>query len=253
LVAAAIALLGALVPRPLTVTGPFVAAPARLIPLTSPDSGVVERVYARQGTRVEAGAPLLDIRDFDLERNALAAERASDSLETRIAQARAVGRSGEIARLEAERAVQAARLAGLSADRENLTVRSVGSGTVLTTRPEGMTGMWVDRGQPLIQVGIPDSVEVRVALSGAGSTLVQPGQPMRLIFHADGRRMATQVQAVAPASAGRGAVEVRVALPVGRGRLAGMTGEASVRLRDSNLWGALWWAVRRRVRSDILL
>jgi putative peptide zinc metalloprotease protein len=253
LVAAAIALLGALVPRPLTVTGPFVAAPARLIPLTSPDSGVVERVYARQGTRVEAGAPLLDIRDFDLERNALAAERASDSLETRIAQARAVGRSGEIARLEAERAVQAARLAGLSADRENLTVRSVGSGTVLTTRPEGMTGMWVDRGQPLIQVGIPDSVEVRVALSGAGSTLVQPGQPMRLIFRADGRRMATQVQAVAPASAGRGAVEVRVALPVGRGRLAGMTGEASVRLRDSNLWGALWWAVRRRVRSDILL
>jgi hypothetical protein len=33
----------------------------------------------------------------------------------------------------------------------------------------------------------------------------------------------------------------------------GMTGEASVVLRDSNLWGALWWALRARVRSDILL
>ncbi len=53
--ALAIVLLGAIIPRPITVTGSFVAAPARLIPLTSPDSGVVERVYARQGTWVGAG------------------------------------------------------------------------------------------------------------------------------------------------------------------------------------------------------
>jgi hypothetical protein len=46
----------------------------------------------------------------------------------------------------------------------------------------------------------------------------------------------------------------------GRVRLAatpdlrpGMTGEASVVLRDSNLWGALWWSLRGKIRSDILL
>jgi putative peptide zinc metalloprotease protein len=253
LVTGSIILLGAIVPRPLTVRGSFAAAPARLMPLTSPDSGVVAHVYARQGTRVEPGVPLMDIRDFDLERNALAASRATDSLEARIAQARAAGRSGEIARLEAERAVQVARLAGLAADRENLTVRAVGSGTVLTRRPEELEGAWVDRGQPLIEVGTPDSVEVRVALTGAGSTLVKPGQPMELIFHADGRRVTTEVGAVAPASAGHGAVEVRVALPVGPDREAGMTGEASIRIKESNVWGSLWWGVRRRVRSDILL
>lgn len=254
IVAGLVGLLGAVIPRPITVTGRFVAAPARLIPLTSPDSGVVARVYARQGTRVDAGAPLVEVRDFDLERSALAARRGSDSLAAREGQARAAGRPAEVARLEAERAAEDARLVGLTADRDNLTVRAVGSGTVLTPRPEELAGTWVDRGQPLIQLGLPDSVEVRVALSGSGSTLVRPGQRMRLFFHAGGYRIATLVGNVAPASPGaEGAVEVRVPLPVGPDARAGMTGEASVTLRESNLWGSLWWGVRRRIRSDILL
>ena len=252
--AAVIVLLGVVIPRPITVTGPFVAAPARLIPLTAPDSGVVERVYARQGTEVAAGAPLLEIRDFDLERNALAAQRHSDSLAAREAQARAAGRPAEVARLEAERAGEDARLAGFRAERENLTLRAVGNGTVLTPRPEDIEGRWVGRGQPLLQLGLPDSVEVRVALSGPGSTLVRPRQPLRLFFHAGGNRMTTMVGSVAPASAGdSGAVEVRVALPVGADVRAGRTGEASVTLRRSNVWGSLWWGLRRRIRSDILL
>jgi hypothetical protein len=32
-----------------------------------------------------------------------------------------------------------------------------------------------------------------------------------------------------------------------------MTGEASIMVRRSNLWGALWWGFRQRVRTDILL
>ena len=249
-----IVVLGAIVPRPITVTGAFVAAPSRLIPLTSPDSGVVGRVFAREGTRVSAGAPLVEIRDFALERSALASQRSVDSLAAREAQARAAGRLAELARLEAERAAEDARLAGLRADQENLTVRAVGDGTVLTVRPEEMAGRWVDRGQSLLRLGLPDSVEVRVALAGSGSTLVRAGQPLRLIFHSDGGRIATRVASVAPASAGdSGTVEVRVALPVGPDARAGMTGEASVTLRQSNVWGSLWWGVRRRIRSDILL
>jgi multidrug efflux pump subunit AcrA (membrane-fusion protein) len=252
--AAIIVALGALIPRPITVTGSFVAAPARLIPLTAPDSGVVGRVLAREGTRVSAGAPLVEIRDFALERSALASRRTIDSLVAREAQARAAERPAELARLEAERAAEDARLAGLRADQENLTVRAVGDGTVLTVRPEQMTGRWIDRGQPLLMLGLPDSVEVRVAMAGSGSTLVQAGQPLRLIFHSNGGRIATRVASVAPASTGdSGTVEVRVALAAGPQARAGMTGEASVTLRQSNVWGSLWWGVRRRIRSDILL
>ncbi len=111
---------------------------------------------------------------------------------------------------------------GLTADRERLTIRAVGSGTVLTPRPEDLTGRWIDRGQPVVQLGAPDSVEIRVALTGPGSTLVRAGQPMRLFLLADGHRIATRIESVAAASAGdSGAVEVRVALPAGGGAAPG--------------------------------
>ncbi len=249
-----IVVLGAIIPRPITVTGSFVAAPARLIPLTSPDSGVVERVYARQGTWVAPGTPLVEIRDFDLERNLLAVQRRSDSLDARERQARAAGKPAEVARLEAEQATEVARLTGLTADRERLTIRAVGSGTVLSPRPEDLAGRWIDRGQPVLQLGAPDSVEIRVALTGPGSTLVRVGQPMQLFLLSDGHRIATRIESVAAASAGdSGAVEVRVALPAAVEVRPGVTGEASVTLRQSNVWGSIWWGIRRRIRSDILL
>ncbi len=103
---------GILLPRPITVSGPFTAAPALSMPLTAPDSGVVHRVYVREGTRVDAGMPVLEIRDLELERQAAAGRRVVDSLAGRESQARASGRTGEMARLSAERATAEARLAG---------------------------------------------------------------------------------------------------------------------------------------------
>jgi hypothetical protein len=91
-------------------------------------------------------------------------------------------------------------------------------------------------------------------MAGSGSTLVRAGQPLRLIFHSNGGRIATQVASVAPASTeDSGTVEARVALAAGPDVRAGMTGEGSVTLRKSNVWGSLWWGIRRRIRSDILL
>ncbi|HET7470847.1 MAG TPA: HlyD family efflux transporter periplasmic adaptor subunit [Gemmatimonadales bacterium] len=247
-------LIGALIPRPITVTGPFAVAPALSVGLTSPDSGIVAGVYVREGTRVEAGMPLLQVRDLDLERAALEAGRRVDSISAREAQARAAGHSDETARLEAERATESARLDGMAAEQRLLTLRALVPGVVVTSRPERLTGRWVELGQHLLELGQPDSLEIRIALVGAGATQVRAGQPARLVFHADGRSLAGRVGGVALSSAaGSGAVEARIGLR-GDGRCRpGMTGEASVTLRESNLWGALWWSVRRRVRTDILL
>jgi putative peptide zinc metalloprotease protein len=249
-----ILLAGALIPRPITVTGPFAVTPALSVPFTAPDSGIVATVYVREGTRVEAGMPLLQIRDLDLERAALEAGRRVDSLAAREAQARAANRTDETARLEAERATEAARLAGFTAQQRLLTVRTPVPGIVVTHRPERLTGRWVGLGERLLELGQPDSLEIRIALEGAGATQVHPGQGARLVFHADGHTLRERVGGVALSSApGSGTVEARVGLSAdGRWR-PGMTGEASVTLRRSNLWGALWWGVRRRVRTDILL
>jgi putative peptide zinc metalloprotease protein len=253
-VAAVILLAGLLIPRPITVTGPFVVAPALSVALTAPDSGLVGRVYVRAGTRVEAGMPLVQVRDLDLERATLVTARRADSLAARVSQARAAGATGEVARLEAERAPDAARLDGMTTAQRDLTVRALVPGIVVTRRPEELLGRWVGLGERLIELGQPDSVELRIALAGAGATQVRPGQPVRLVFHADAASLADTITAVAPASSGgAGAVEARVGMRESPRWRPGMTGEASVTLRRSNVWGSLWWAVRKRVRTDLLL
>jgi hypothetical protein len=48
-------------------------------------------------------------------------------------------------------------------------------------------------------------------------------------------------------------VEARLRLPADESWRAGVTGEASIRLRESNVWGALWWHARRLIRTDLFL
>jgi HlyD family secretion protein len=142
----------------------------------------------------------------------------------------------------------------MTAEQRLLTVRALVPGMVVTPRPERLTGRWVSLGEPLLELGQPDSLEIRIALAGAGATQVRAGQATRLVFHADGHTLTGRVASVALSSAaGSGTVEARVGLRGGGRWRPGMTGEASVTLRKSNLWGALWWGVRRRVRTDILL
>jgi multidrug efflux pump subunit AcrA (membrane-fusion protein) len=250
----AVVLIGLVVPRPITVTAPFAVAPALSLPVTAPDSGLIQRVYVREGTGVTPGTPLIEMRNFDLERAAFTSRRLVDSMVAREAQARARNEMGVVSRIAAERATEAARLAGLQLEAGSLMLRAPAAGIVLTPRPESLGGHWVSLGQRLLQLGLPDSLEARIELSGAGASLVREGQPVRLLFYSDAAGTArSQVATVAAASAGgTGAVEVRAGISA-QGRRPGMTGEASITLRRSNVWGALWWGIRGRIRTDLLL
>jgi putative peptide zinc metalloprotease protein len=255
-VAVALLVLGVVVPRPITVTGRFAAAPALSIRLTAPGSGMVDRVLVREGSRVAAGMPVIEIRNLQLERRAAASARLADSLAALAAQARALARQDELGRLEGELAEEQARLSGMRAELGTLRVRALGSGVVMTERPEELSGRWVKEGDLLLLLGQPDSVELRIGLRGAGASQVRPGQQVRLIAHADpGARIATRILSISAAAArdSAGSLEARIRTAAGAAWRPGMTGEASVTLRRSNLWGSLWWALRRRIRSDILL
>jgi putative peptide zinc metalloprotease protein len=253
--AVAVLVLGAVLPRPITVTGRFAAAPALSIPLTAPEDGMVDRVLVREGSRVTAGVPVIEIRNLQLERRAAASARLVDSLAALGTRARALAQQDELGRLEAERAEEEARLSGMRAELATLRVRAAGSGIVMTERPEELPGRWVKQGDLMLMLGQPDSVELRIGLSGAGASQVRPGQPVRLIAHADpGVRVAARITSVSAAGRGSGgSLEARVRAAAGPAWRPGMTGEASITLRESNLWGSLWWALRRRIRSDILL
>ena len=90
--------------------------------------------------------------------------------------------------------------------------------------------------------------------SGAGASLVRPGQRVRVVSHADpALRLETTVGSVAEAASADGTIESRVPLPLRPGLRAGMTGSARIQLREATIWGALWWALRSRLRTDLLL
>lgn len=260
-VAIGLLLLITVLPWDITVTGPFTAAPARALAVVAPDSGYVARVLVREGTSVAAGAPLVRLRDFDLERTALAQRRVVDSLgalERRLrarVQAGVSGSSaGELERHTRERAVAEAELAGSLERIEALALRARHAGVVLTERPELLAGQWVEAGQTVITIGAPDSVEVRIRLRGGGATRVEPGQGVRLLSLGDvGHPVHGTVASVSRAALGDDAVEARVRLRAQPAWRPGASGEAAVVVRRSNVLGAMWWGVRRRIRSDVLL
>jgi multidrug efflux pump subunit AcrA (membrane-fusion protein) len=221
--------------------------------LAAPDSGMIQRVQVLEGSQVAAGAPLIQIRNLELERELIRSRRVNDSLAARSAQARSHGRSAEAAELDAERASEEALLTGLRRRVEALRIRALGGGTVITPRPQELVGRWVASGAAVLEVGQFDSVEIRIALRGAGGTLVRQGSPTRLLADATPDAPVSAVVTSLSATATPTTVEARLRLPAHRNWRPGMTGRARVTVRKSNLWGALWWSIRRGIRSDILL
>jgi putative peptide zinc metalloprotease protein len=250
---ALVLLLGVLIRRPITVTGPYTVGPAARFALVAPDSGVVFQLLAPEGAVVEPGTPVVRIRNLALEREAETAGRAGDSLAARVTQARARGAEGEVARLAAERAVETARADGLRRRLADLTLRAPARSVILSPRSDTLAGRRGSLGDTLLVLGRADSVEVSIALEGAGAPLVRRGQVTRLIGYADPARQIRTTLASVAASAPGGAIEGRSRLPATPSCRPGMSGEASVTVRQASLWGALAWAVRRRIRSDLLL
>jgi multidrug efflux pump subunit AcrA (membrane-fusion protein) len=253
-IALAVVVLGAVIPWPITVSAPFRVAPALSIPLTAPDSGFIDRVLVREGTRTAPAAPLLRIRNLELEREAARSRWITDSLAARLSQARAKERTAQVAQLDLTKATEEARAAGLRERIAELEIRAPSEGVILTPRAEALKGQWVSRGAVVLELGQPDSVELRIALAGSGAGYVQPGQPVRLLAESDlSNEVRVKLQQVSTVASPGHSVEARVRLPADESWRAGVTGHASIRLRGSNLWGALWWQLRQQIRSDILL
>lgn len=248
--AALVALVVLLLPWPVTVSGPFVAAPAMQSVVTAPDSGVVAAVLVREGMRVAPGTALLTIRNTALAEEAESAAWRRDSLARRAESARAAGDVARAAELDAALTSEAALAEGLEARDRALTLRAVNGGVVATPRPGLLEGRRADAGSPLLELIDDGALEARMTLTGAGATLVRPGQPARLILR-DGRTTQGIVESVWPeAPGGRGYARIRLAVP---GWRAGNTGLARITLRRSTVGGAIWWRLRGLLRTDLLL
>ncbi|MGH7628520.1 MAG: hypothetical protein ACREOF_03880 [Gemmatimonadales bacterium] len=241
-------------PRWITVTGEFTAAPAHALALVAPEEAVVSQMTAREGLRTSAGAPLARLDSPELEHLRALATRESDSLAADELLARGYGWPDEVERLAAERASAEARLRALDARHGALTLRARAAGEVLTPRPEWLIGRRAETGDTVLLVADADSLELRVRITGGGASFVQPGQPVRLVPHGDpAHPVRAAVLSVAPTASGTDQLEARTRTAAGGVWRPGSTGEASIRIRRSTIAGVLWWGVRKRVRSDLLL
>lgn len=255
---AATILLGVLVPWPVTVPGFFRAAPVAQAYVTAPEDGLIDQIYVREGSRVTAGEPIIQMRHYDLERAALSVARLVDQLTVEANEARVLGRASLASRLETERNAQAARLASLEQRLRSLTLRAPFDGVVATPRIEELASIGAEAGDTLVHIIASDTLEIRIALDRAGASLVEPGNTVKLVSYSDiGHPVTAQVTSVSTAASetsGQTQIEARVRLAAALVQLRpGGTGEAKVIVRHSNIFGALWWNIRKRLKGDLLL
>jgi len=253
--AALVAIGGLLVPWPITVQGAFTARPLLELAVSAPEGGVLAQVFVREGERVPPGARLALIRSFPLERRAAVLQRIVDSLTATAAQARARGPTAEVRRREAARGAWTAEQDGLERRLAALALRAPVAGVVATARLEERLGRSMSAGEEVVRLLEPDSVELVVALERAGATLVRSGQVAALFARVGaGHSLQAHVTSVRAAATEQGLVEARIRVATrAAGLRPGVTGEAKIVVRQSNVWGALAWAVRKRIRSDLLL
>ena len=245
-------LLAAVIPVGMTAKGRFVVAPVTTFAATAPSTGAVSAVFVRTGDQVAPGAPLVRVANFSLAREQVMLGREADSIAfgARVARARRDPGEETVLAADAERAEAMAGRARAQAG--ELRVRSLVGGTVVTPYPERLLGQGVRFGDTLLVVSDLARLEAIVRVRGAGAAGVREGQRVRLVSYADvARPVEGEVATVSPVAGDTRAVEARVRLD--SSWPAGATGEARITWRRTTLLGALVWAVRSRVRGDLLL
>ena len=247
----------AVVPWPITVSGPFRAASARTVSVVAPQAGVVTEVLVHEGERVSAGTPLLQLRDPAGAREMELNRRDVDSLASAASAAQARGDVAEAARLDAGRAAAAARVDAAGSRVNALTIRAFEGGEVMTLRPESLLGQRLAAGEKVLTLGDPDSVELRISLNGPGAADVRRGAMVRAVSYADigapVRLPVISVGALGKASADGHGAEVRVRLARTEAWRLGVQGEAHVELRRSTILSAIVWLVRSTLRPGLFL
>ena len=249
IIAAGLLLLLALLPWPITVPGHFILSPPRTFALGAPDAGQVAEVYVDEGLAVAAGTPVLRLRSPALEREAVAAAHTRDSLARVAVRARAAGQAAESEARAAEVRAATVRAAALDERLAALTLRAPAAGRVITAHPRELVGRPADSRDTLLAIAGAGPIEARIRLTGAGTTLVRPGQRSEL-RRADGRIAQGRVMSVALAADPGSGGEARVQLD--EEWRAGLEGPARVTVRRSTLGGAAWWRLRELLRSDLL-
>ena len=225
-------------------------ARAEIRPLTA---GIVERVLVREGTLVERGMPVVQLRDADLRADYEAAAAAAVAADRAAAVAASRGDAAE-ERLQRMRADVLRREAAVREEQARAaTVRSPVTGVVLSPRPEEQVGAWVDAGASVMLLGRTDTLELEFGVDQRDIGRVRVGEDVRLRVDAYPQRTFNgHVSAIADIgadSAGRVVFAVRAVVPNADGSLRpGMVAYARVLSAPASVLGRATREPARRLR-----
>jgi RND family efflux transporter MFP subunit len=231
-VAAVVALFLIFCPLPMRVEGDAVVVPQHLVTVAAPVDGNVDKVYAHEGQRVEAGQVLGAINDWQWRTDLSAAEaKYQESLLTMendlahgSAQAGADRATADYLRSEVAQA--RSRL-------DSAQLRSPIAGIVVTPNLQNLAGQHLDAGAAFAQVLDLNSAVIQIAVPEQNASLLSSGQNAAVKLESYPQRTwHSQVSVVSPqAVAGDGfrtfAAEVQV--PNSEAMLrAGMSGKGKI-------------------------
>lgn len=180
------------------VQGPFLLQARQSAVLRAAVPGTVAAVSVAEGSRVAAGAPLLQLRNANIE-----SESASAESELKQATARANTAAllyTDFATAEQER-YHWLQNRDLATERKaRLSVTSPFSGIVITPHPSDLVGRSVAEGDTLLEVSDLSQIKANIYIPEFQMHNVRVSQPVRLLVHGRVQPLDGVLSALAPAS-----------------------------------------------------
>ncbi len=164
-----------------------VAAPAVLTsigssPLVAGEASLIERVLVREGQKVAAGAPMIELSSPDLAREAdqrrINVERLQFQLD------RSVSDQADLSNravLQRELASEKEALSGFLARAQKLVLKAPTAGVVADLSPEIHSGRWVGGAETLARIVTPGNYDVQAYLSEGDAQRVESGALARFV------------------------------------------------------------------------
>jgi putative peptide zinc metalloprotease protein len=181
------------------IQGPFVLSASRTAVLRATLPGTVTSLSVQEGQRVAAGAPLLQVRNLDVESEAA---QAHSELTTATAQAtQAALRYSDFAASEQERQRRSQNNQLLSDKLSRLSIVSPISGVVVTPHLTDLVGRSLDEGEPLLEVSDTSEMKADVYLPEFSMHELRSNAPVRLLVNGQVTVLSGVLASISPTSA----------------------------------------------------
>jgi putative peptide zinc metalloprotease protein len=248
---------------------PATLRPVRAVRLEAPEDAVVARVLAKEGERVEAGQPVLQLTSPESaeERVRLASER--ERMRAELARGREEAEASRVFQSEARGASIDAALRSGRAREERLIVRSPIAGRVLTPRLGDLEGRAVLDGTLLAEVGADRTLAADLAVSERLFDDLEPNAPVSALFRGHPAPVRGRIVSLAPAALTQPATASTSADPAAPHErpeqfaavavfdnadgslVVGMTGNAKILGRRASYAARAWRILKRWAQSTI--